>query len=387
MVTLAALSTHVHGMPSMVRHSDHESWLSMHRDLEFGGSKFKHHLKFGWCSVHHGFLSTSTGWQRWWFGAFECSRTRQLLLNSGRNDTALGAHVHLLGCARDVGAKLHHKMIPQIRAMGRQFASHSVLLFEDGSGDNTRQVILDWTQRSRGRVNAIFAAPNTVRVRTERLSRCRNTIIRETLRVKPRQLSQIGHRGLTAEQEYIVMLDLDCKRDTPPVRLQMAVSAMVADGWSVLGANSMAGSDYYDLWALRSRDLHIDYDCWHDRVTMRRRGNCDSYQVQINESAPIIAVNSAFNGLAIYSTSALRYASRCSYAGTRTCEHVAFHSCLRRYGLRIGIAPFLIQGCGDGAPRSKVGPPTVQVRVGMDGRINVRPGPGATRRGDSMQNK
>lgn len=171
--------------------------------------------------------------------------------------------------------------------------------------------------------------------------------------------------------EYIVMLDLDWKRPAVLPQLQLAAKAMAhPDGYKVLTANSIQDSDYYDLWALRSSVLHIDYDCWFDRHVSSIRGNCDSYEVRIDASAPILPVNSSFNGLALYSVAALRgQAPRCRYDGERTCEHVSFHLCLRERGLRIGIAPFLIQGCGDGAPRCAVGPPATRVRVGVGGTV------------------
>ena len=53
---------------------------------------------------------------------------------------------------------------------------------------------------------------------------------------------------------------------------------------------------------------------------------------------------------ALYRLGALRRrAGGCSYDGGRTCEHVPFHLCLRRSGLRLGVAPYLVQGCAMGA--------------------------------------
>eukprot|EP00965_Chrysotila_dentata_P083035 2739576-Pleurochrysis_carterae.AAC.1 len=123
--------------------------------------------------------------------------------------------------------------------------------------------------------------------------------------------------------------------------------------------------------ALRSAPLSIDYDCWFDARSVGRRGSCDSYELRIDARAPMLPVESAFNGLSVYRFSKLTRASRrCMYDGSATCEHVAFHACLRRDGLRIAIAPFLEQGCGNGAPRPP--PPNVRVRVLGDGSIQVK---------------
>lgn len=60
----------------------------------------------------------------------------------------------------------------------------------------------------------------------------------------------------------------------------------------------------------------------------------------------------------------------CRYDGGRgagICEHVPFHTCLRRRGAQIGVAPFLVQGCGNGAPRPP--PPAVRVRMLRNGTV------------------
>lgn len=68
-------------------------------------------------------------------------------------------------------------------------------------------------------------------------------------------------------------------------------------------------------------------------------------------TSPPLAVDSAYNGMGIYSIRHLRSAPSCAYEGsimtamwphTILCEHVSFHRCLRRRGLLIGIAPWLL---------------------------------------------
>jgi hypothetical protein len=56
-----------------------------------------------------------------------------------------------------------------------------------------------------------------------------------------------------------------------------------------------------------------------------------------------------FNGLALYNLGHIAStagASNCSFEGAWHCEHVAFQQCLGTYGLRVGLAPSLVQGCG-----------------------------------------
>ena len=112
-------------------------------------------------------------------------------------------------------------------------------------------------------------------------------------------------------------------------------------------------------------------------------------------TSPPMAVDSAYNGLGIYAMRHLRGSganapSRCTYEGSITdailCEHVSFHRCLRRRGLLIGIAPWLISEyppspCSPHAPpaacsrrRNPEGAPPPGIR-GARGR-GQRPGVG-----------
>ena len=123
----------------------------------------------------------------------------------------------------------------------------------------------------------------------------------------------------------------------------------------MLAGNS--ASDYYDLWALRSRTLGVDYDCWGPDAL--KKGTCEKHALRIDARGPPIEVSSAFNGVALYDVGVLRSgaAARCAYASeplvgtvnpafcTHTCEHLAFHTCLRDAGVRIAILPSLVQSC------------------------------------------
>jgi hypothetical protein len=73
----------------------------------------------------------------------------------------------------------------------------------------------------------------------------------------------------------------------------------------------------------------------------------------VDQAAPPFAVNSSFNGAGLYRMGALlggpSNASGCRYRGTRNsmnCEHVPYHLCLRKHGLRLGVLPSLVASCG-----------------------------------------
>ena len=85
---------------------------------------------------------------------------------------------------------------------------------------------------------------------------------------------------------------------------------------------------------------------------------CHHFYLTLFESEPPFTVTSAFNGLGLYSMAALhrhegamacRYDAAVDYASLenrrQTCEHVSFHTCATRLGVRIGILPWLVDCC------------------------------------------
>jgi hypothetical protein len=169
---------------------------------------------------------------------------------------------------------------------------------------------------------------------------CRNVLLAE------------GARRL-ATGGALLALDVDLDAYPSPADLAAAAARMRAEGWGALTTNSRP--HYRDVWALRSRRVELgglDYDCWNDRQAARARGSC--YEVRLptldapsrggrpGSSTAVIPVDSAFNGLGMYSVDALRGAPKCRYDGAGGCEHVPFHLCLRARGVALGIDVTLV---------------------------------------------
>ena len=90
-----------------------------------------------------------------------------------------------------------------------------------------------------------------------------------------------------------------------------------------------------------------------------KKGTCEKHALRIDARGPPIEVSSAFNGVAVYDVGVLRSGAvaRCAYGSeplvgtvnpafcTHTCEHLAFHTCLRDAGVRLAILPSLVQSC------------------------------------------
>lgn len=148
--------------------------------------------------------------------------------------------------------------------------------------------------------------------------------------------------------KYFVVADFNgtnSKLDVESVR-----SCFKRTDWDVCTANQ--NGPYYDLWALR-HELWQSGDCWRQLDFFKRFIKfpekalyiaVNSKMIQIPKESDWIEVDSAFGGLAIYKRN---LAGKSKYSGTvenefAVCEHVPFHSELRKKGFRIFINPRLI---------------------------------------------
>ena len=117
-----------------------------------------------------------------------------------------------------------------------------------------------------------------------------------------------------------------------------------SDSWIAFTATQR--SEYYDIWALRIAPI-LPFDCWAkmtelasfylDKNPLIKRF-VKVHQKSIPKTFPLIPVQSAFGGAALYSKRFL--VRNCSYNGyeyrgflrnSQVCEHVSFHQCLIKY--------------------------------------------------------
>jgi FkbM family methyltransferase len=174
-------------------------------------------------------------------------------------------------------------------------------------------------------------------LRTDRIAQCRNVYV-----------DQIKSNPKYNEIDYVVVVDLDgliTEIDTKSI-----LSCWDYDNWSAMTANQRA--PYYDVWALR-HDLWSPNDCWKQYEFFNLYNSISqdnlytsiySKMLEIPENSPIIKVNSAFGGLAIYIKSIF---DTCSYNGLtengeQVCEHVYFNNLINSIGGNIFINPKLI---------------------------------------------
>lgn len=167
--------------------------------------------------------------------------------------------------------------------------------------------------------------------RTERLALARNRILEE-VRNNPKY----------ASVDYVVMADLD-GINRSITREKIEACWELAELWDVITA--VQSDRYYDIWALRHPDWN-PIDCFTQRSRLELvigKEAANNLAVKAKQvvlpSLGIIEVDSAFGGLGIYKRDALlagRYIGL-DDAGNEACEHISFHTDLRKAGYRIFI--------------------------------------------------
>ena len=195
-----------------------------------------------------------------------------------------------------------------------------VILFENDSTDGTRSLLSKWSD-SRPHVSLVLhhKLPG---IRTERLSVCRNTILRQALH--------------DTAAGYFVMMDSDYLQH---INVDAVVQSIREHGDKTA---QFANTEpyHYDVWALR----HPAYgysDVWRDGLlTYFTR-----WPLHIASNSPPVPVRSAFNGLGVYRLGGVRQTG-CEYAGRYPdgypiCEHVPFHECLHLNNASLVINPRL----------------------------------------------
>jgi hypothetical protein len=167
--------------------------------------------------------------------------------------------------------------------------------------------------------------------RTERLAFARNRILEE-VRNNPKY----------ASVDYVVMADLD-GINRSITREKIEACWELAEPWDVITA--VQSDRYYDIWALRHPDWN-PIDCFTQRSRLELvigKEAANNLAVKAKQvvlpSIGMIEVDSAFGGLGIYKRDTLlagRYIGL-DDAGNEACEHISFHTDLRKAGYRIFI--------------------------------------------------
>ena len=326
--------------------------------------------------------------------AVRCTRIASREAVQTKETAAAASSIVFAGCAKNVASTLR-RSVAFIEGLAAEanvtaaFGSYRILVFESGSSDATRATLRAMAARN-PRLSAILAeSPRYgLCMRTQKIALCRNVLLQEALARGGSDVGSGGSGGRGAPS-VMVTLDIDCNHEVPRVLPGMQRALRAIDKYAVLSANTRPF--YYDLWALRASQLLVDYDCLIGdqcavgNCTARygiggctckagyaevwRRGSCFDYDVTIDPSplAPIVDITSGFAGLAVLNLQAIGTATPvCRFDGNLHSEHVPFQQCLRSRGLRVGLVPSLVSGCGAEAQRKlHMGLPPKKARINV----------------------
>jgi len=243
----------------------------------------------------------------------------------------------------------------QIDAIRSLWLDAAVVIAENGSTDSTKQLLATYAAtKSQTHVLTLDAEANFIPSRTERLALVRNRLLDFVHTTYP-------------TFDYILSVDLDGILDGFKSSGLASVFKFPVDTWDAVFAN--VTGKYYDIWALRSSEMGITYDCWDMIRHLQLEGGVSradakaacvtQFQTVIKASpSRLLPVESAFGGLGLYRLAATR---GCAYVGhtqecscqqmiafnraqcaSETCEHVAFHKDMVTKGAKLFICSSLL---------------------------------------------
>lgn len=241
--------------------------------------------------------------------------------------------VSICSIVRDCGRNLERN-IPRVEYLRKFFKSSEVIVFENDSKDNTLKLLLKWEKDSTN-VNVFtekfkeetipFSSPGDAnpyfsRHRIEKMTKYRN-----------KYLEYINNNGF--ERDFVIVIDLDISG----FRIDGLVNSFgFFPGWDCISANGISLSSklswqYHDSYALIEHQ-RIDETQTEDSIRAYR-----SKYSFLKRGMPLIKVDSAFGGIAIYRWSSIKgiYYSCLNNSDTRVqckSEHVGLHKAMIQNG-------------------------------------------------------
>ena len=237
----------------------------------------------------------------------------------------LNYNIIIVGCARNIDKYLDNALI-KINMIKSLFKLTKVIIYENDSSDNTLDILKDWENKQ---IITLITEKNVPGLRTERLAHGRNILYNEAMK---------------HSFDLLIVMDLDNVIEL--LSIEGILSCFdIKEDWAMIGGNQLG--NYYDLWALRTYDDWMPFDCW-ECVNQNKKSSdycINSRFKNIPKNSNPIKVKSCFGCIAIYKR---KYLNNCSYGNGlqdnkyEICEHVTFNEYIIKNGGNIYINPQLI---------------------------------------------
>jgi len=244
--------------------------------------------------------------------------------------------VVICGCCRNVERYIERNLFI-INEIGKRFFDYKVIIYENDSTDNTRQLLITCKNE---KTEFIFENNVAISNRTERIAHCRNKI-----------LEIVNSKYLN--YDYMLMLDLDDVLYQG--NLQNTIHSCFlykAEQWDAMFAN--CNTKYYDIYALRKKNYLMSC-CWNNVNVLKQKGiphnmaynECiDKFIINYPANGKLIPVISAFGGAGLYKMSVIKGVKYIgvepTHVDNQICEHVPFNTTLYNNGRKLYINPKML---------------------------------------------
>ena len=228
-----------------------------------------------------------------------------------------------------------------IELLTQYFNSAYIIILENDSKDNTRNLLMEWYQsnHSPNIKKHIFLLDNVddkFPLRAHRLAYCRNII-----------LEYIFNNNLNDNYQYAFHCDLDDRFWYIDFDSMINCFQYDLNEWDMMSCVNKKYS-YYDWWALRCENT------WFNKNIFSCETENINYESKIDEFCnflkknQLISVNSAFNGFGIYKLSSMKncyysaeyYCNKC-YNEKRGCkednDHIGLHRNMKENSCKLFI--------------------------------------------------
>jgi putative flippase GtrA len=224
-------------------------------------------------------------------------------------------NVIIYGTIRDIEEHFI-KSFTNIDLLSKLFNNVYIIIFENDSSDNTRNLLRIWaSSHDNNVVKHIILENNLIRLiplRATRLAYCRNKI-----------LNYIFENNLDKSYQYAIHCDLDDRFWSLDYVSICNCFQYDLNTWDAMFPININYS-YYDFWALRCNETWFKKNIFCCEIENNEK--CNQYENHIKDFGcflkknknSLISVNSAFNGIGIYKLNSLK---NCKYDATYFCNN------------------------------------------------------------------